>query len=234
MRAFDLLLFPTEMANLATDTDQQRTVELVKTPPMESGAVLRRKTPVLEFSTSVGRASKPSASGEFLDASDVADDVAPRRSPPPPPKPLYSVIDRIVRRTRVEARETRAGTPWWLAAVVVGGLAIVGTVAGLTATGRIGSPAPAVAASVVGRTASVVAGRFTLAPIAGPAVAAQNEAPIIKAAWTTHTPDLSRPVEHPLAATTHLHAAPHGAAHGMGHSHRAKLHAKKSHPSVHA
>jgi hypothetical protein len=222
------------MANPATDTDQQSTVELVKTPPMESGAVLRRKTPVLEFSTSVGRASKPSASGEFLDASDVADDIAPRRGPPPPPKPLYPVIDRIVRRTRVEARETRAGTPWWLAALVVGGLATVGTLAGLTATGRIGSPTPAVAASVVGRTASVVAGRFTIAPVAAPAFAAENEAPIVKAAWTTHTPDVAHPAEHPIAATNHVHVVPHGAAHGMGHSHRAKLHPKKSHPTVHA
>lgn len=229
-QALELLVSSSEMASLATDTDEQRTVELVK-PPLESGAVLRRKTPVLEFSTSVGRASKPSVTGEFLDASDVVDDLAPRRTPAPAQKPLYPVIDRIVRRTRIEARETRAGTPWWLAALVIGGLASVGTVAGLTATGRIGASSPSIAASVVARTASVVAGRFTIP--AAPASAVGEDTPIVKAVWTTHPPDVARVLEHPVAAA-HVRPSGHGAAHGMGHSHRAKLHPKKSHPTAHA
>jgi hypothetical protein len=230
--AFDLLTSLSKMQSVPTDTDQQKTVELVKTPPMESGAVLRRKTPVLEFSTSVGKASKPDDAADFLDASDVADDVAPRRAPPLPQKPLYPVIDRIVRRTRVEARETRAGTPWWLAAVVVGGLAIVGAAAGLTATGRLGSTSPAVAASVVGRTASVVAGRFTISTAAAPALAVGDAPPIVKAAWSPRAADPARATEHPLAAA-HLVPTSHGTAHGMIHHHGAKLHPKKSHPTTH-
>jgi hypothetical protein len=227
-----LLFCPFEMADLATDITERSTVEHVKTP-LESGAVFRRKPAVLEFATSIGKAAKPAPSGEFLDDDDVVDDVAPRAAKPST-KPLYPVIDRIVRRTRIEARETRSGTPWWLAGVVMGGLAIVGAIAGLSATGRMGASSPAVVSSVVGRTASVVAGRFTVAPIAVAAFAAEESAPIANASWTRPVVDPGRLTEHPLALT-HLRPASHGAAHGLMRPHRAKRHhAKKSHPTAHA